>query len=187
MRIGIDIDDTITNSYNKILEELQKEYGINRFDYINQGKTYYDIEQQKSRFPGYDKFCSDNFERILKDVPLKHGVVEILNKLRENGHDIFFITARHLGEYKNPYEFTKKFLDDHQINYNELHTGIMNKGKFCQENNIDLFIDDTVKHCKSAKDHNIKAFLFDNTFNRETDEYDRVYSWYDVYERLEQN
>ena len=46
MRIGIDIDDTITNSYNKILEELQKEYGINRFDYINQGKTYYDIEQQ---------------------------------------------------------------------------------------------------------------------------------------------
>jgi hydroxymethylpyrimidine pyrophosphatase-like HAD family hydrolase len=26
MRIGIDIDDTITNSYNKILEELQKEY-----------------------------------------------------------------------------------------------------------------------------------------------------------------
>ena len=75
MRIGIDIDDTITNSYYKILEELQKEYGINRFDYINQGKTYYDIEKQKQQFPNYDKFCSDNFERILKDVPLKHGVV----------------------------------------------------------------------------------------------------------------
>ena len=69
MRIGIDIDDTITNSYNKILEELQKEYGINRFDYINQGITYYDIQQQKHKFPGYDKFCYENFERLVHNLP----------------------------------------------------------------------------------------------------------------------
>lgn len=184
MKIGIDIDDTITDSYNKILDELQKVFGINKFDCIKQGMTYYDIKKQ---IPNYNEFCFDNFEEILKDVPLKPGVKEILDKLINKGHEIYFITARRLGEYKNPYKFTKKFLADNCINYTKLHIGVINKGKFCKENNIELFIDDTVEKCKSAKEHGIKTYLFDNTFNKETNEYERVYSWYDIYERLKQN
>ena len=68
-----------------------------------------------------------------------------MNKWKDEGHNIYFITARHLGEYKNPYEFTKKYLDENAITYDELHTGILNKGKFCKENNIDLFINSGLK------------------------------------------
>ena len=109
MRIGIDIDDTITNSYNRILSELEKYYNINKYMYMNSGISYYDIMKDKKTFPDYYDYCKNNFERILYDVPLKHNVKEVIDKLKEN-NEIIFITARNKDEYNDPYTYTKEFL-----------------------------------------------------------------------------
>ena len=34
------------------------------------------------------------------------------------------------------------------------------KGLFCKNNNIDLLIDDSIKHCKDCQSYNIKSILF---------------------------
>ena len=57
MRIGIDIDDTITNSYNRILSEFEKYYNINKYMYMNSGISYYDIMKDKETFPDYYDYC----------------------------------------------------------------------------------------------------------------------------------
>lgn len=184
MRIGIDIDDTITNSYNRILSEFEKYYNINKYMYMNSGISYYDIMKDKETFPDYYDYCKNNFERILYDVPLKHNVKEVLDKLKEN-NEIIFITARNKDEYSDPYTYTKDYLDRNNIKYDELYTDVEDKGKLCKEINIDIFIDDAITHCEGATKYNIETYLFDNTFNKKETRFKRIYSWTDALDKLE--
>ena len=172
MRIGIDIDDTITNSYNRILSELEKYYNINKYMYMNSGISYYDIMKDKKTFPDYYDYCKNNFERILYDVPLKHN-------------EIIFITARNKDEYSDPYTYTKDYLDRNNIKYDELYTDVKDKGKLCHDLKIDVFIDDAITHCEEASKYNINTYLFDNTFNKNETRFKRIYSWTDALDKLE--
>ncbi len=184
MRIGIDIDDTITNSYMRILSEFEKYYHINKYMYINAHINYYDIMKDKKTFPDYYDYCKNNFETILYDVPLKHNVKEVIDKLKEK-HEIIFITARNIDEYSNPYEYTKDYLKRNNIYYDELYTDVLDKGKLCKEKNIDVFIDDAITHCEASQREGINTYLFDNTFNKNETRFKRIYSWTDALEKLE--
>ena len=53
------------------------------------------------------------------------------------------------------------------------------KGKFCYENNFDLFIDDSIDHVKAAKEYGINAILFNKNTNYEGLQTD---NWSDLYE-----
>ena len=82
--------------------------------YMNSGISYYDIMKDKITFPDYYDYCKNNFETILYDVPLKHNVKEVIDKLKEN-NEIIFITARNKDEYNDPYTYTKLFLERNNI------------------------------------------------------------------------
>ena len=57
-----------------------------------------------------------------------------------------------------------------------------NKGKACLENNIDIFVDDSLKHLNRIYDAGIKKiYIFDNVYNRENNKYNRIYSFRDLY------
>lgn len=184
MRIGIDIDDTITNSYTMVMQKLGKHYNLNSYLLIEKGFKYEDITTHEKRFPNYFNFTREVIEPEIPNVSIKHGAREIIKKLKEEGNEIIIITARNKEEYNDPLNMTIKYLQDNNIYYDELHIGIMNKGKFCKENNIDILIDDNISHCLSAKDNDIKHLLIDNTFNRDNQELNRVYGWYDIYDQL---
>ena len=56
------------------------------------------------------------------------------------------------------------------------------KGKACLENNIDIFVDDSLKHLNRIYDAGIKKiYIFDNVYNRENNKYNRIYSFRDLY------
>ena len=151
---------------------------------MNSGISYYDIMKDKITFPDYYDYCKNNFERILYDVPLKHNVKEVLDKLKEN-NEIIFITARNKDEYSDPYTYTKDYLDRNNIKYDELYTDVEDKGKLCKDLNIDIFIDDAITHCEGATKYNIETYLFDNTFNKKETRFKRIYSWTDAFDKLE--
>ena len=79
----------------------------------------------------------------------------------------------------NSYLLSKNYLDSKGIKYNEIYTGISDKGKFCNENNIDLFIDDSINNCSSVKSYGIDVLLYDNIFNRNSD-LKRVSNWKEI-------
>ena len=68
------------------------------------------------------------------------------------------------------------------IPFDELIIEEKNKGKACLEKNIDVYVDDSVKHLRRVHDIGIKnLYLFDNVYNMENKEYNRIYSFNDLY------
>ncbi len=61
-----------------------------------------------------------------------------------------------------------------------------NKLIACQEENVDVFIDDSFSNCKRVTDGGIKSFLMDSRANRDlSDErIDRIFSWPHLYMKL---
>jgi len=99
MKIGIDIDDTITNTWEYLIPIYSQKFNIP----IEKMKTlppYYNGIKDLISLEEYFKFMSD-LEDYMKQVPLKENVKEILTKLKEEGNTIIFITARGKA-YNNP-------------------------------------------------------------------------------------
>ena len=100
MNIGIDIDDTITETYSTIIPMVAVKYDLDLGDLIRTKPSYKTLEKS---LVNYDSFMAEYFPTMAKIVPLKKDVIEVLNKLRNDGHKIIFITARNRLEYKDPF------------------------------------------------------------------------------------
>ena len=186
MRIGIDIDDTITSSYNIIMDIVGKVYNKDMSYYIENGTSYYDLINDNVNFPNYRNSIKKFQEEQIPNVPLKKNAKDIINKLKKDGHEIYFITARSSDEYKNPYLISYLYLIKHDISFDKLAVNIQNKGLYCSENKIDIFIDDSVVNCLSTVNYGIETYIFDNTFNRNNNNFNRVNNWIEVYDIIKE-
>ena len=191
MRIGVDIDNVISTFNEELLEEFLKHnkklgYGneINKdADYITRGMFNW----------GEDKvelYYKDNIERIVNNLNVKSGAKEYIDKLKEDGHSIYIITGRDNGEHSDPYNNTKKWLDDNSIKYDKLiltnayKNHIHGKSEKCIENNVDIMIDDSVNICMDCTNSGITTLLMDTPYNRKNNDITRVHSWKEIYEYI---
>ena len=120
MRIGIDIDNVISN-FDEVLknaflehDKLLRNTGIvdDNF-YITSGMFDWSKEE-------INNFYYSNVERIAKSLSLIDDSKEYIDKLKSDGHFIYIITGRDNGEYSNPFEMTKEWLNKNNIYYDEL-------------------------------------------------------------------
>ena len=188
MRIGIDIDNVISSFDNALLKEYLKHdktlrnTGIinENADYIRRGMFDWTEEEENA-------FYQENIERIAKNLKVKDGAKEYIDKLKEDGHAIYIITGRDNGEYSNPYTMTKEWLDNNSIKYDKLIlTNAYDKYEKAEKsllNNIDIMVDDSVNVCKNCIESNIKTFLMDTPYNRQAN-MPRVYTWKEFYEKV---
>lgn len=182
MRIGIDIDDTISNT-NDLLIEAALEFDRTNFE----GKGFKDKSNFKFTDMFYwteemkNQFCTMMYEKIIPEVPLKPHAKEVINRLKDEGNEIYIITARSFDDYSDPVKISKMWLERNGIRYNKLFAGIKNKGIICKENNVDIFIDDLPSNCRSVELYGIKTLLFDSDFNKDVIDFKRVERWEEVY------
>ena len=186
MRIGIDIDNVISNFNEELLNEyLNYDKQLRNTGIINVNAEYI----RRGMFDWTEKeeqeFYKNNIERIARNLKVKEDAKKYIDKLKDDGHYICIITGRDNGEYKEPYNMTKEWLDSNLIKYDKLIlTDAYDKKEKsikCLENNIDIMIDDSVGNCKSCIQNNIKTFLMDTPYNRFAD-IPRVNSWKEFYE-----
>ena len=176
MRIGIDIDDTICCSIENMLPYICEYYGLN----------YYEEKEKKLPYDayhcleGYYAFARLTYEKVMPNARLKTNANYYINKLKEDGHDIVIVTARSALGFHDPYGLSKNYLEKYNICYDKLIVGAKDKGEVCKCENIELFIDDNVKNCKSVENVGIKVWLFHNDFNSNDKHFDRVMNWEDV-------
>ena len=184
MRIGIDIDNVISN----FDEVLKKEFLIHDKDLRNTGIVDENLYITEGMFDWskeeINSFYYPNIERIAKSLTLVDGSKEYIDKLKSDGHFICIITGRDNEEYSNPVEMTKEWLNDYNIYYDELiftdGREKSSKAKVCTKNSIDIMIDDSSKICKSCLDNGIVSLLMDKPCNRNVN-IPRVKSWEDIY------
>ena len=188
MRIGLDIDNVISNFNEELLiEYINHDKQLRNTGIINDTPAYirngmFDWSEAEEK-----EFYKNNIERIAKNLKVLNGAKEYIDKLSADGHYICIISGRDNGEYHDPYKMTKEWLDNHFIKYDKIVlTNVYShkeKAIQCLENNIDIMIDDSVGICRCCIENNIKTFLMDTPYNRSAD-IPRVNSWKEIYETI---
>ena len=93
----------------------------------------------------WDKTNVNNFFTYVRksnfflELEVIEGALEYINKLYDEGNEIYFITYRS-GKDKRVYEMTRDWLSNKGFKYNKLFMDGSNKGMICKNNQVDLFI-----------------------------------------------
>ena len=178
MRIGVDLDDTICRTTEKVhekVEEYSKKMNLNPLDIMN------------------DEILSQNFfeqylETIYKTVEVKREVAKVLKRLRSKGNEIYIITARKNDIVKNVNIITEEWLKENQIEVDKVIVEAYGEKKadICKENNIELMIEDDPYNYKKIISKGINCILFDD---RERYDLRQNYmtNWLDIERYIERN
>ncbi len=182
MRIGIDIDNVITNTDEYLIEKAKLYNSLNNISYrIKENPT------SLSDMFSWDKDILMDFEnkylRLMnKEVSCKKDVLSTLNKLKKDGHQIILITRRGKWHYLDCREITIKWMKENNIIYDKLITDVDDKSIVCSSEKIDLFIDDDPTNCMMVSSKGIKTYIFDSLFNRHVHLYERINNWDELFE-----
>ena len=192
MNIGIDIDDTIANTYDVLFNYAQN-YTIN-----DMGKEIKDVNRNIithmycTNFHNWNKkedkeFLDKYYEKTVLKVQPKMYAIENIKKLKESGDKIYLITARFLSDKFDVKKLTKDWLEKYGIPYDKLILNSQNKVIVAKENNIDIFVDDSIKNCTEIANSGIKTYMMDTIVNKdfEDENIERVYSWPHLYQKIE--
>ncbi len=186
MKIGVDIDNVLSNFNEILLEEflnhdkkLRNTGIINNDVYITRGMFDWSEEE-------LDEFYYNNIERIAKSLNVLENAPEYIRKLKEEGNEIYIISGRDNGEYSDPYKMTFDWLNKYNIVYDKvILTNAYNsleKAKICLENDIDIMIDDSIRILIEVDNSGITALLMDTPYNRQENDLKRVHNWKEIYE-----
>ena len=187
MRIGLDIDNVITDFDKTILEEFIKEDKnkrnngiINKYArHITKGMFDWSKEEIKD-------FYHNNMEKIAKTLPVRESAKQYIDKLLNDGHEIYLISHRVYPDYNNPFEVTTNWLKNNNINYTKLILSkSTDKSAECIENKIDIMFDDVVSNCLKLRDSGVNVCLMGTKYNQiYKKDLPIVKNWEELYEKI---
>ena len=168
MRIGIDLDDTITKTdeilfkYAKIYNEEEKIlFNINREEW-NLTKAFGWNEEN------IKEFFSKYLKSIYEEAEIKENAKERINKLKDDGNEIIIITARDTKSLKEVHKVCKDWLINNKINVDKIVVDGEDKAQKCLENKIDIFIDDNICNCENVYNNlKIPVLLMNGRYNKD--------------------
>lgn len=181
MNIGIDIDGVITHEkkgkQNIWLRSLNNYFEEN----IKRKKNVYDFSEAYD-LPLEDlrEFLNNKIHEIYSNVGIAPNAKKIIDELRNDGHIIYLITARH--EKFRP--LTIKWLEQHNVTYDFLYHE-KQKAELAVEKNIKVFIEDNQANSKDILDKNIPVILVNKYHNQDLQQSDLLYradNWNDIEE-----
>ena len=169
MKIGIDIDDTVMNTI-EVIEEAALDFD----KYFLANKGYQDITKydfhERFYWTSEEKKAFFNYFRknklYLKATP-KGDALYYLEKLYNEGYEIYFLTRRSKDEKLDILSITKDDLTKKGFKYKDCYIGLSKKGEACKDLGIDVFIDDSVMQIEDVNKYGIKTILVDNWYNKE--------------------
>ena len=187
MRIGIDIDDTLTD-INKELEDAALKYatklGKNEEKDITNvvDKNDGNIYQMKYGFT-YEElkyFLKDIQENITQKAIPRQNAKETISELRKKGNEIYIVTARDSEFHENPYSLSKEWLDRNNIEYDKIIVNARDKAQICKKEKIDLFIDDKISNCIDVSNIGVTVIRIAND-NTKNDKFITLKDWKSIY------
>lgn len=181
MRIGIDIDDTITDSWKMLMPYYEKEFNI-PIDILKTRMPYYYSLENEITIEEYFRRVKDINKEVILNIPMKEDANKFINKLMEDGHEIIFITSRGFDENYDPYGSSEEYLKKHNVGFNKLVINAKDKSMACKDEKIDLFIDDSLKHAGKVFERGIPVLLFETDYNKNDKKYRHVKSWKEIYD-----
>ena len=193
MRIGRDIDGVLTDIEQFVIDYISKycvenkiKYNIGDYDY-NYSKTFNITDEQE------ENFWNEYLEYYAVNEKARPFAAEVINKLREDGHEIYIITARWLTNRDDDIgnrmkEIVKNWLYENEILYDKLIFSKALKERKSQEiteHKIDLMIEDSPNNINELANI-IPVICYNAEYNKNCidNKIIRCYSWYDIYSKI---
>ena len=174
MNIGVDMDNTICSTSEKILEYEEKFLIQKNVD----NKKLWDNEEIRN------EFLNTYLEKIYEEALLKNYVKDVFDELRKGGNKIYIITARSEKYVYDIFDSIKKYLNKYDILVDGVFINAKDKVDVCLDEHIDLMIEDSLYNYNKLMDNNIFTILFDENCNN-LDIDNRVSSWKEVISKID--
>ena len=187
MRIGIDIDGVLTD-----IEQYQLDCGSKYVsEHFNKsvinGEKYETTDIFEINDDIDNDFWTEYLPKYASEEPARKYASEVIKKLKNDGNEIYIITARYLTDRDdelgiNMRKTVKKWLSDNKIYYDKLIFSPEDKLIVCMDNNIDIMIEDKVDNINKISSK-IPVICFNAGYNRQCkgNNIYRCYAWYDIY------
>ena len=193
MKIGIDIDDTTFVTVKSMLKyadkfELERTGKVNKDSFGLIKDRYYLKALYKWDDETKYAFFNKYYKNILEECTLMKDADITLQKLKSEGDEINFVTARLMDiDGCETEKITKESLKKFNIPYDSLNLHVIDKVKFFKENNIDICIEDSYETCSILQSLGIKSILMTTKMNEKIDTKDvvRVNNWNEIYDIIE--
>lgn len=185
MKIGVDIDGVILDS------ERSLKFYADYWSYfaLNKDRQREDDVTQENCFnwtdDEMDYFYSNYFDNITKKSHLMVGAKEILNKLKEEGHELFIVTLR--GYYREEERIdAENKLKELGVAFDKICWNIKDKIGKCKELGVQVMIDDNPENVEQFANHSINVLYFKEEPIREVKmpNVAKVDSWMDIYREI---
>lgn len=181
MKIGIDIDDTVANTDERIIQEAlkyDKEFvkgrGFKNKDaYTFMEKFYWNVVD----VDGFMKVIRKG--KFFSELNPIDDAVFYVNKLYDDGNEIYFITRR-----KNNFKtkmMTKKWLKKTGFKFHKLIMGGEDKGTMCKDLGIEVFVDNDERNVRKTEKNGIVSILKSTMYTKEVDDLTRYETWEEIY------
>lgn len=186
MRIGLDIDNVISDFDEAIFEEfLIEDKNKRNKGVINKNANHivsgmFDWSKEEVQ-----EFFSNNMQRIAQNLSPKRNCREIMKKLKDEGHELYLISHRVYPDYTSPYLVTTNWLIENNIPYDKLILSKSpDKTEECLKYKVDIMIDDRENQCKKMTDKGINAYIFRTKFTDKRNTYNLpiINDWNNLYE-----
>ena len=184
VKIGIDVDGVLLDYEKELLvraeifdmEKCRGNGKVHLDEYFIQNKYDWTAEEKS-------QFIDENLERISKEAKLMSGAKYVLQKLKEMGDELIILSSRGAEGDELIKIAVQKFQEQNLI-FDKYYWKEKNKLKICQEEKIDIMIDDSSVTCQKLADHQIKTLYFRGIrgWDLEENEYlKEVSNWGEVY------
>lgn len=157
MKIGIDIDNVIANTFY----DLSKRFADFMGKDIPPAEVVSAMRKHKLKMWQYWAYAWRH--KLLSLVLPIERSVETIAGWHSSGHSIFLITSRIPLFGRQTREWLKKF----NVPYHELHHAKEGQ-KHKKISQCDLFIEDNIDECEALADHCEKVLLLDYPWNQKT-------------------
>ncbi len=193
MRIGIDIDGVLTNIEQYLLDYMTKYCVENNIDFKIGSSNYHYYKTFNITTEQEKNFWNKYLEKYAIEEKARPFASEVIKKLKEEGHEIYIVTARWLTNRddevgENMRKIVKDWLEENDIIYDKLVFSKAEKERKSQEmleHKIDLMIEDSPSNIKELSNI-IPILCYSTGYNRECvgNRITRCYSWYDIYRKI---
>lgn len=176
IKIGLDIDGVVANSFPVFLQELNKHYGKN----VAKIDSYDMTDLYGATWQEIDKFFAENMEYLFLEPEPMEGAIANIKSLLQAGHEISFITARKPGAEE---EVTLRWFQKYNIPATRTNfVGGRSKVPAVRKFGLDVFVEDFMSNALEIAEIGVPVLLLDAPYNEgETPSgVTRCYNWEDI-------
>lgn len=184
-KVAIDIDNTICNTsefFGTIAENYDRNI-LHKNNAINYDKVVPRSDDWTKEELSY--FIENYFNKESINIPIKEDAVTYINKLKELGYEIVFITNRGIKEDDYTDLIVSEYLEKNNIPYDGIITKSNDKYKYLGD--CDYFIDDAIRNCEDAVDNtNTKVIMLETNKTKDynNDKIFKASNWEEIYDYI---